>query len=216
MGGTYGGNVNVRRVAPRNTPSVINAVFNLHNFWDGRANFHFNGVTPFGQTDPDATILVRNNAGDLENRKVDLRFASLASQAVAPTLSKSEMSFDGRSSPNVGKKMLGRRALATQEVHPQDSLLASLRHRSGLGLTNTYRELIQQAFNRNLWDSGKQIAFPNASVDTILQRLGVPQILDPVPAPEPSAGGGIGGVFGGGSIGGSVGGIPAPRRPVSP
>ena len=29
----------------RNTPSVINAVFNFRNFWDGRAQNDFNGVT---------------------------------------------------------------------------------------------------------------------------------------------------------------------------
>jgi len=33
--------VNTRRVEPRNTPTVINAVFNLRNFWDGRAQDRF-------------------------------------------------------------------------------------------------------------------------------------------------------------------------------
>src|SRR5581483_84685 len=28
--------LDVRQVTPRNTPSVINAVFNVRNFWDGR------------------------------------------------------------------------------------------------------------------------------------------------------------------------------------
>jgi len=27
-----------RKVEPRQTPSMINAVFNVRNFWDGRAN----------------------------------------------------------------------------------------------------------------------------------------------------------------------------------
>ena len=35
---------NVRRVEPRNTPTVINAVFNHRNFWDMRAQNLFNGV----------------------------------------------------------------------------------------------------------------------------------------------------------------------------
>ena len=39
---------NTRRVEPRNTPSVVNAVFNHRNFWDGRANNYFNGVNPLG------------------------------------------------------------------------------------------------------------------------------------------------------------------------
>ena len=37
------GRANVRRVEPRNTPTIINAVFNFTNFWEGRANPHFNG-----------------------------------------------------------------------------------------------------------------------------------------------------------------------------
>ncbi len=39
----------VRQAAPRNTPTVINAVYNFRNFWDGRANNVFNGVDPFGE-----------------------------------------------------------------------------------------------------------------------------------------------------------------------
>ena len=37
-----------RKVEPRQTPTVINAVFNYRQFWDGRANNIFNGVDPFG------------------------------------------------------------------------------------------------------------------------------------------------------------------------
>jgi hypothetical protein len=44
--GAFGGKTNVRRVEPRNTPTNINAVFNFHNFWDGRGNHFFNGVNP--------------------------------------------------------------------------------------------------------------------------------------------------------------------------
>ena len=32
------GGINTRRVEPRNAPTMINAVFNFANFWDGRAN----------------------------------------------------------------------------------------------------------------------------------------------------------------------------------
>jgi hypothetical protein len=38
----------VRNVEPRSTPTVINAVLNHRNFWDGRARFEFNGVNPIG------------------------------------------------------------------------------------------------------------------------------------------------------------------------
>ena len=39
------GAVNTRQVLFRNTPTVINAVFNAANFWDGRASHFFNGVS---------------------------------------------------------------------------------------------------------------------------------------------------------------------------
>ena len=39
----------VRRVEPRKSPTMINAVFNHRNFWDGRANNIFNGINPFGE-----------------------------------------------------------------------------------------------------------------------------------------------------------------------
>ncbi|TKB95054.1 MAG: cytochrome C peroxidase, partial [Nitrospira sp.] len=35
--GFRAGSVNTRRVEPRNTPTVVNAVFNHRQFWDGRA-----------------------------------------------------------------------------------------------------------------------------------------------------------------------------------
>jgi cytochrome c peroxidase len=37
-------------VTGRNAPSVINAVFNRDNFWDGRANHDFNRTDPFAST----------------------------------------------------------------------------------------------------------------------------------------------------------------------
>jgi hypothetical protein len=46
------GHLNVRRVEPRNTPTVINAVFNFRNFWDGRAQNDFNGATRSGGAIP--------------------------------------------------------------------------------------------------------------------------------------------------------------------
>jgi cytochrome c peroxidase len=50
------GATDTRRVTGRNAPSAVNAVFNLRNFWDGRADSVFNGVDPFGRRDPDAHI----------------------------------------------------------------------------------------------------------------------------------------------------------------
>lgn len=176
------GEVNVRRVEPRNTPTTINAVFNLHNFWDGRANFHFNGVTPHGRTDRAARIFVTTN-NTIQARNIEMQFASLASQAVGPSLSDFEMSFAGRIWPDVGKKMVNRRPLATQEVASDDSLLGALRADSGPGLKGTYADLIKQAFNSNLYGSTQVLMFPDATVtnlnpDDPLQDLGAPVILD--------------------------------------
>jgi cytochrome c peroxidase len=43
--------INTRRVAERNAPTVINAVFNHSNLWDGRAHNTFNGVSVAGPLD---------------------------------------------------------------------------------------------------------------------------------------------------------------------
>ena len=63
------GKVETRRVEPRNTPTVINAVFNFRNFWDGRANNVFNGVTPFGPHDEGAKVRVDDWYTPTERRR---------------------------------------------------------------------------------------------------------------------------------------------------
>jgi cytochrome c peroxidase len=185
-GGAYDGKTNVRRVEPRNTPTNINAVFNFHNFWDGRANHWFNGVTPFGRTDREARIFSRGRNGKVASRRINMANASLASQAVGPPLSAMEMSFFGRIWPDVGKKMVGRYLLESQTVHPDDSLLGELLEAgvspvSGKGINVSYGELIQQAFNPELWDSDGTFAFDASSlkmlnVNSPLLRLGEAQL----------------------------------------
>jgi cytochrome c peroxidase len=64
------GNSNARRVEPRNTPSVINAVYNFRNFWDGRAQNLFNGVNPFGLRDPNAFLFKAKNPGQEPDRAI--------------------------------------------------------------------------------------------------------------------------------------------------
>src|SRR5216683_6532389 len=107
--------VNVRRSTPRNAPSVINAVFNYRNFWDGRAQATFNGVNPFGAGDPNARILQADGSPNGYS-PVTLRLSksSLASQAVGPPGSDVEMSATGRPFVKMGKKMLTVRPLAKQ------------------------------------------------------------------------------------------------------
>jgi cytochrome c peroxidase len=77
---------NVRRVTPRHSPSVINAVFNFRNFWDGLAQNTFNGVNPLGLRDSNAFVLKATRPRQLEDVRVSLKNSSLASQAVGPPL----------------------------------------------------------------------------------------------------------------------------------
>jgi cytochrome c peroxidase len=142
-----------RRVAPRNTPTVINAVFNYRNFWDGRANNIFNGNSPFGLRDTAATVLKAQPDGSAIAVPMALANASLASQAVGPALSDFEMSCANKTFKQLGRKMLPLRALSSQLVHPQDSVLASHRHARQPGLTKTYTQMIKQAFASDWWNS---------------------------------------------------------------
>ena len=57
------GGASVRQVTSRNAPSVINAVLNHRNFWDGRASNVFNASTPFGAADARAMVLVATANG---------------------------------------------------------------------------------------------------------------------------------------------------------
>jgi cytochrome c peroxidase len=164
--------VNTRRVEPRNAPTVINAVFNLANFWDGRASAVFNGVNPFGDADPDARVMLNDPTAGLQPVRVRVLSSSLASQAVGPPGSTFEMSYAGRTFPAIGRKVLGLRPLGTQLVHPQDGVLGPLSRASlgaggevaGLpGLTTTYAEMIRKAFRDRWWSSDVLVAFDGAA-----------------------------------------------------
>jgi cytochrome c peroxidase len=148
--------VGTRRVTSRNAPSVINAVFNSRNFWDGHANNVFNGVNPFGDRDRDAGVW-EWRGGRAQRVRLGLINSSLASQAVGPPLSPSEMSCSGRTFADIGRKLLGRHALQLQAVHPHDGVLGRYRRRSGDGLRWTYAKLVRKAFHRRYWGapSGK-------------------------------------------------------------
>lgn len=144
--------VNTRRVEPRNTPTVINAVFNLRNFWDGRAQDRFNGVNPHGRRDKNAYVWKAYSADNLEKVSIDLNNASLASQAVGPPLSHFEMSAKGRTFPEIGRKLLHCRPLAKQQVHKEDSVLGAYSRLPYNGITYpTYSDLIKMAFLPEWW-----------------------------------------------------------------
>ncbi|RME46274.1 MAG: tandem-95 repeat protein [Caldilineae bacterium] len=149
---------NVRQVTGRNPPSVINAVFNIRSFWDGRANYVFNGVNPFGNRDPNnPTLWQALPDGSLGALVVRLEKASLSSQAVGPPGSGVEMAWDGRTFRDLGRKLFSLQPLGQQRVDPTDSRLGPLVHPSGVGLDTTYPALIQAAFRPYLWDSAQQV-----------------------------------------------------------
>ena len=134
------GGINTRRTTGRNTPSAINAIFNVRNFWDGRANNMFNGRSPFGAADAGARVLVANDLGDVSQVAVLLNNGSTASQAVGPPNNNTEMSAAGRDWFKLGKKMLGLRPLDGQIVSNTDSRLGAMAIAGGTGLSTTYAD----------------------------------------------------------------------------
>lgn len=144
----------VRRVEPRNTPTTINAAYFFRNFWDGRANNVFNGANPFGPRDQNAGVLALRPDGIVEKVKVALTNSSAASQACGPPLSNFEMSAADKQFPDLGMKMIPQRGLAGQKIHASDSVLGgAFRHSSGVGLNETYQQLIQKAFPSKFWSA---------------------------------------------------------------
>src|SRR3989442_7490549 len=169
-----------REVEPRNTPTMINAVFNFRNFWDGRARNEFNGVNPIGDLDPFARVLISPMPGTMRktalNGDLRLESSSLASQAVGPPLSDLEMSFNGRTFAKLGKKMLSfQHALPNQQVAPDDSVFFQQPSLNLMGQTvflgpfpsrfpdkgiePSYQDLIRRAFQPRWWSDPQVITF---------------------------------------------------------
>ncbi|MFC5512872.1 cytochrome-c peroxidase [Massilia jejuensis] len=146
-------NINTRRVEPRNTPSVINAVFNFRNFWDGRANNVFNGGDPFGLRNT-APLIWKREAGLLRQVKVALPSSSLASQGSGPPLSGTEMSCTGRAFVKLGQKLLHQKILTDQTISASDSVLGQ--YAAGKPI---YRAMIAKAFHADYWQSPSIIRF---------------------------------------------------------
>ncbi|HMF98485.1 MAG TPA: cytochrome c peroxidase [Vicinamibacterales bacterium] len=162
------GGVNVRQVTGKNTPSVINAVFNHRNFWNGRAQSEFNGVNPFGNRDTTARVWYLGVTGPTQI-DIHIQDAALASQAVGPPLNPVEMSAANRSFPDLGHKLLGLKPLGLQKVDPTDSVLGSYAD-PVKGLTTTYASMIQQAFKAKWWNaSSKQTVKINGKTYTMAE-----------------------------------------------
>lgn len=150
------GSIATRRVEPRNTPTVINAALNFRNFWDGRANFVFNGVNPWGPRDEKARIWLSDTASNGTMTAVPyiarIPYASAASQAVGPALSAFEMSGSGRQFADIGHKLLATRPLLNQSIAGTDSVLGKYRSPYGMGLNTTYEAMVKAAFWPQFWE----------------------------------------------------------------
>jgi cytochrome c peroxidase len=176
--------IKTRRVEPRNAPTVINAIFNDRNFWDGRAQSDFNGVDPFGSRNSSAGVLKVDPATGTPSpvQTGITTAASLASLACGPAVNPNEMSADGRTLPKLGKKMLSLRPLAEQVVAPDDSVLGSLSRARALspgqvhirdagnsqtGLDTTYEQMIQAAFRPEWWQSSAIVTYGASETPTV-------------------------------------------------
>lgn len=144
--------VQTRQVTSRNSPSVINAVFNVRNFWDGRAKEIFTGATPFGDSDPGWNVLAWRD-GHLVKEQIRLENSSLASQAVGPVLNEMEMSYLGRTWPKLAQKLLALQPLGRQAIAADDSVLGPYANPSGFGLAPSYQALIEAAFEPAYWQA---------------------------------------------------------------
>jgi len=151
--------VNTRRAEPRNTPTIINAAFTMHNFWDRRARNVFNGLNPHGAGDASARLLRATGLNQLAPAIVRIQNASLASQAVGPPLSDREMGSIGRTFKDVGKRLASARPLRQQRVAGDDGVLgAYVDEADATGLDTTYGALVEAAFDPAWWRSNLIVA----------------------------------------------------------
>jgi cytochrome c peroxidase len=182
LDGFRAGSINTRRVEPRNTPTVINAVFNHRQFWDGRADNVFNGVNGMGDRDPNARVYRADDPRHPVPVQVRLEDSSLASQAVGPPVNEFEMSARGRTMRDLGKKLarwgirpgqpaFNLRPLGLQLVHRDDSVLGSFSQWPQKGLRiGSYTEMIREAFHRQWWQSPRLIRVDAQGNATVTDR----------------------------------------------
>jgi cytochrome c peroxidase len=180
-----------RKVEPRNTPTVINAVFNHRNFWDGRAQNACNFLNPFGTRDQDPSHHLYQATGQglhvgLAAVKPTLPDSSLCSQALGPPTSLFEMSSDGRSMRDLGRKLLAASPLAStalpsitalgrQAIDPTDSVLGLRRHKKfKRGLQDSYAAMVQQAFDPRWWQSKFNICVAADGGEALINARALP------------------------------------------
>lgn len=167
------GDTPLRQVGNRNSPSVINSVFNNTQFWDGRSNPFFNGQNQFGINIP-TFIIVNDESSVPQLVAVQMNNGSLAGQVSQPVTEPNEQGFgipgtqNTRTLPQIGHKMLGKHPdtgvpitpLALQRVHKDDSVLGALSNWPYPGIkTTSYAEMIRAAFHDKYWNSDQTLNY---------------------------------------------------------
>lgn len=177
-----GQNIDTRRVTGRNTPSVVNAVFNYRNFWDGRAQNTCNGANPFGERDTSSHFFsARTSNGPMTASLVRLQNSALCSQSLGPPLSDTEMSASNRNWKELGKKLLSvnplqnvanTTPLGKQTVDLNDSVLGTRsRQHEGhghRGLLDSYETMVQRAFQPKWWQSKSHVCVNSDGSEKII------------------------------------------------
>ncbi len=176
---------NARQVTARNTPTMINAVFFDRLFWDGRANHYFNGVNPFGDLDPNASILRANKRTETTTtwgwKWVSLLFIGYWTWGPTTTtttietldaekvlLNNAALASQAVGPPNNSVEMswngrqfkdLGRKMLGLKPLASQtvhaQDSVLGLLAEPTKGLKTTYSQLIKDAFHDPYWNSTK-------------------------------------------------------------
>ena len=141
-------------ITERNAPPTVDSN-SVHNFWDGRANFIFNGVDPSGE---EKAALV--GAGGVL-KSVSIGESSQASQAVGPPNNGVEMAAEGRTFAELGFKLCHVIPFALQNGDIVDQL-----NSQGLLVPGGYIELIETAFG-----SGPLAEFVSADPSGVTARV---------------------------------------------
>ncbi|HEV7553261.1 MAG TPA: cytochrome c peroxidase [Candidatus Angelobacter sp.] len=171
--------INTRRVEPRNTPTVVNAVYNNRSFWDGRAQNTCNGANPFGERDSSSHFFSASSmVAPLAAKLVRLQNSSLCSQALGPPGSPFEMSAANRTFRDIGLKLLTvsplfnnkttPTALGRQRVRGDDSVLGKTSRSGAQGLMFGYIKMITAAFKPEWWQSSQFICVAADGSETVI------------------------------------------------
>ncbi len=121
-------------ITDRQAPPSVDSN-SVHNFWDGRANFIFNGIDPSGEEKAE----LYSSKGGLKS--LSIGESSQASQAVGPPNSDVEMAASGRTFAEVGFKLCHVVPLSLQSGDIVDEFVAR-----GLNKPGGYIDLVQEAF----------------------------------------------------------------------